>query len=158
LIVLRRCLALWALIFWQGGFLFYASAVVPTAQREIGHFQQGLITRHVTVWINNAGALSLALLAFDAILSPDRRTGRRGLLWSTWFAMTLCQIALFLLHPRLDALLDAETWSTEPGFRRLHRVYLWLHTVQWGLALVFTPLWLAAWRAHDRREVPEKNL
>ena len=154
LIVLRRFLALWALIVWQGGFFFYASVVVPAAQREVGHFQQGLITRHVTVWINYAGALSLALLAFDAFWSPDLRPGRRGLLWSTWLAMALCQIALFLLHPRLDALLDPETWTMEPGFRRLHRVYLWVHTVQWALALLFVVLWLAAWRANDRRETP----
>jgi hypothetical protein len=149
LIVLRRWTALWTLLFWQGGFLFYASAVVPTAQREIGHFQQGLITRQVTVWLNNAAVISLALLALETTLSPDPRARRRRLLWATWLAMVLCQAALFALHPRLEALLSVETWTTETGFRRLHRVYLWVHTVQWAVALAFTALLLASWRAND---------
>jgi hypothetical protein len=104
----------------------------------------------VTIWLNVAAAVSLALWAIDLTLFPDPRPRRRRLLWSAWLGMALCQAVLALLHPRLDALLHADTFETEPEFWPLHRVYLWLHTVQWALALGFTALWLGAWRAIDR--------
>ena len=37
LILLRRFLVLAALFFWQGGFTFYASVVVPVGQQVFGH-------------------------------------------------------------------------------------------------------------------------
>ncbi len=159
LIVLWRVAALWSLMFWQGGFLFYVAAVVPTAQHVIGHLQQGFITRHVAVWINNAGAVSLALLALDLAVFADPRTRRRWI-WATWLAMVVCQIALFVLHPRMDAYLDPETLDIESRqeFYLLHRIYLWTHTVQWVFAIAFTVQWIVAWRARDRKVAAAANL
>ncbi len=145
--ILWRVVALWSLMFWQGGFLFYASVVVPMAQGEIGHFQQGFITRHVTEWLNIAAAVSLTLLAIDLVAGSDS-PGRRRWLWVGWAAMAACQGVLFFLHPRMDALLDAETLriGARADFTILHRVYLWVHAVQWAVAVAFTAAWACRWR------------
>lgn len=143
---------LWALMFWQGGFLFYTSAVVPTAQTIIGHRQQGFITRHVTVWINNSAAVFLALIAVELAAFPDPRRKWRWLAWASFFAMVACQAVLFDLHGRLEANLDVESMDITAEFRPLHRAYLWVHTVQFGFAVLSTGLLVAAWRARDRKD------
>ena len=69
----RRLLVLAALMFWQGGFTFYAAVVVPVGKEVLGsHFNQGRITRRVTVYLNLAGAVALLPLAWDAAASADR--------------------------------------------------------------------------------------
>src|SRR5437899_2231150 len=56
---LRRFTVLIALMFWQGGFTFYAAVVVPIGQEELGsHESQGFITRGVTNYQNRAGAIA----------------------------------------------------------------------------------------------------
>jgi hypothetical protein len=45
-------LTLIALFFWQGGFTFYASVVVPIGQEVFGPLRQGFLTRQVTVYLN----------------------------------------------------------------------------------------------------------
>ena len=45
----RRLLLLIGLMFWQGGFLFYAAVVVPVGTRVLGsETEQGFITQSVT--------------------------------------------------------------------------------------------------------------
>jgi hypothetical protein len=149
-VTIWRTLVLGAFMFWQGGFVFYASAVVPVAQEEIGHRQQGFITRRVTVWINDSAILSLALLALDAAIFPDPRSWRRRTAWLAWLAMVLCQVALFVLHPRLDELLDVESYAVGRGFRTLHRLYLWIHTIQFFVAVAYLTLMLSAWLRSDQ--------
>src|SRR5215468_6101686 len=83
-ILVRRFLVLVALMFWQGGFTFYAAVVVPVGQNELGsHLQQGFITRQVTDYLNLSGAIALFLLGCDVAASRDRSTGRR---WARWAA------------------------------------------------------------------------
>jgi hypothetical protein len=67
-------------------------------------------------------------------------------------------VALFLLiwlHPRLDALLDVEAARIldRKAFRRIHRVYLWISTIQWGFGVLYVWTTLAAWQAEDRAEL-----
>src|SRR5438270_7542901 len=152
LLTLWRFLVLWSLMFWQGGFLFYASVVVPTAQRVIGHQQQGFITRHVSVWLNVAGIVCLVLLAIDFFVDWERRRLFRWLLVFCWLGMTGTLVALVLLHPHLDALMDAESYVIEQRnhFRYLHRIYLWTITVQWSFAVAHTLLVMRAWRLRDQ--------
>ena len=152
-LALWRVIVLWGFLFWQGGFLFYSAVVVPTAKEEIGHLQQGFITRRVTIWLNWGGTLGLALLAIDFSAFPDPRSRRRRWLWATWLVLGICQAALFFLHPRLDAYLDPETLriGSRPEFRILHRIYLWVHAVQWAFAVALTAQWIASWRERDRR-------
>src|SRR5579871_1207813 len=67
LILVRRYLVLTALMFWQGGFTFYAAVVVPIGTAQLGGAtEQGFITRHVAWYLNVAGAVALVILAWDA--------------------------------------------------------------------------------------------
>jgi hypothetical protein len=38
------------------------------------------------------------------------------------------------------------------AFRPVHRAYLWTHTAQWAMCLVFVALTLTAWWGEDRAE------
>jgi Na+-driven multidrug efflux pump len=154
MLLLRRYLVLAALFFWQGGFTFYAAVVVPVGQEVFGHRPQGFVTRRVTLFLNLSGAAAAALLAWDLFGKGDpsrcRRRARAGL----WLVLAGTLAVLFALHARLDSLLDPEAFDlADPRtFRRGHRLYLWISTVQWAAAVVYLALTLRAWRAEDREE------
>jgi Na+-driven multidrug efflux pump len=155
LMLFRRLLVLAALMFWQGGFTFYAAVVVPVGQEELGsHLQQGFITRQVTNYLNLSGAAALMLLAWDVWASRDGDRARRYLRWAAWVGMLVSLIALVTLHRQLEQLLDMELRElVDPkAFRTGHRWYLWLSTVQWALGLTYVVCTLAAWRAEDQIE------
>jgi hypothetical protein len=152
----RRYLALAALLFWQGGFTFYASVVVPVGQDVLGsHLEQGLITRRVTVYLNLAGAVALVPLVWELVGTRDPSAWRRGLRLLLWLAMAAALVVLYRLHPLLDQFLDVEyhDLTNRRAFRPYHRLYLWVSTVQWGCAIAYLLLTLLAWRAEDRRGV-----
>jgi hypothetical protein len=153
--LLRRLLVLLALMFWQGGFTFYAAVVVPLGQEQLGHRRQGFITAEVTTYLNLSGAVALALLAWDLAVLRDRSALRRCLLWLSWSGMLVTQGLLFRLHPMLaDQLVREGHLLSDPAFfRPWHRVYLWISTVQWGCGLAYAVLTLWAWRMED--QVPE---
>ena len=147
---LRRFLVVVALAFWLGGFTFYVSVVVPIGTHEVGSaFLQGMITREVTVILNVSGAAALLPLLWDALVG-DRVVWRLRARQGIWLFLAACQAALFVLHPRLDAMMDPETMTVSDGFHLAHRAYLWLHTLQWGAALAFIVLMLKGWSAEDR--------
>jgi hypothetical protein len=155
LTVPRRFLVLAALMFWQGGFTFYASVVVPIGQQVLASpLDQGFITRRVTEYLNLSGAAALVILAIDLVACRCEAPWGRRLRWLCWLGMAATLGALFWLHPRLDQLLDVEARQirTHMGaaFRSGHRWYLWLSTFQWGFALLFAWLTLRAWRREDR--------
>jgi hypothetical protein len=153
LILLRRFLVIAALMFWQGGFTFYAAVVVPTGQQVLGsHFEQGLITRQVTYWLNITGGVALVMLAGE--LLTGRTPGRPRLRWATLAFLVITLGVLVALHQRLDSLLE---WAESTGsgldreaFRPLHRLYLWVSTAQWAGAVLFAGLTLRAWQREDR--------
>lgn len=153
MVLLRRFLVVAALMFWQGGFTFYAAVVVPAGQAVLGsHLQQGMITRVVTHFLNLAGAVCLLPLAWDGLRSDDPEIWRRRLRWAAWWGMTVTLAILFGLHNQLDQLLDpaAGMILDYQPFRSGHRVYLWISTIQWGFGLLYCMLALQAWRAEDR--------
>ncbi len=153
---LRRYLTLIALMFWLGGFTFYASVVVPVGTAVLkSDLRQGFITRRVTFYLNLVAATALAVLLAEVLLTADpsrRRWVRLGL----WGVMAVCQVGLFVGHSYLDdrlqpkgmLILDPET------FRPVHRLYLWTHTVQWGAGLLFIGLMLRAWMKEDQASTP----
>jgi hypothetical protein len=149
----RRFLVLVALMFWQGGFTFYAGVVVPIGRHVLGgELEQGFITREVTRYLNLSGGITLAVLAWDVLATADRSRLRRWTRVLTWAGMAAALAWLIWLHPRLDALLDPAEWRIldRRAFRSGHRLYLWISTVQWGLGVVYAWAMLAAWRAEDR--------
>jgi hypothetical protein len=151
--LLRRLLVLMVLMFWQGGFTFYAAVVVPVGQEELGsHLQQGFITRQVTNYLNLSGATALVVLALDVSVSRDRSRARRWARWAAWTGMVVTLLALVWLHQQLEQLLNIELreLANPKAFRAGHRWYLWLSTIQWAFALVYAVLALQAWRAEDR--------
>jgi hypothetical protein len=151
--LVRRWVVLAALMFWQGGFTFYASVVVPMGQEVLGsHRHQGFITQRVTNYLNLAGGIALIPLAWDVAVARDRKSRRQQGRWLTVFGMGLTLGLLVWLHPRLDELLDPGTQAIHyrQAFRRLHSAYLWISTVQWGCAVLYVVLTVWAWRAEDR--------
>lgn len=146
----RRLLLLWALLFWQGGFMFYGGVVVPIGSRLLGSdLEQGLITQVVTNALNLAGAVALALWAWDLVAEPGgTRTVRRlrGLLWGV---LVLTLGLLVWTHLLLDRLLVPEELRIldRRRFALLHSVYITASTVQWAAAIPLSALTLHVWTA-----------
>lgn len=158
--LLRRFLVLAALMFWQGGFTFYAAVVVPVGQEVLGsHRTQGLITRQVTDYLNLSGAICLLPLAWDMAVSSDRSTRRRWARWLSWLGMVAILGVLVWLHGRLNDLFDVEALSIldRQTFRSQHRLYLWLSTIQWAFCLIYMGLMLLAWGKEDRPNEMKKE-
>ncbi|HEV3237258.1 MAG TPA: hypothetical protein VGZ25_09740 [Gemmataceae bacterium] len=155
MVVLRRFLVIMALLFWQGGFLFYSSVVVPIGQRVLASPKdQGFITQQVTDYMNLAGAIALAILLADLFLSPDPHAWVSWIRRFSWLVMFLALLAIAWWHVQLDDLLDFENKDVldRKAFQTGHRWYLWLCTVQWFFGLVYLWLTLWSWRALDQRE------
>lgn len=154
MIVLRRFLAIMALLFWQGGFLFYASVVVPIGQTVLASpKQQGFITQRVTDYMNLAGAIALAVLLPELFLERDPSGMRTWVRRFSWLFMAIGLAWLAWWHVRLDAYLDAENWDIldRKAFYPGHRWYLWISTGQWVFGLIYLWLTISAWRTADRR-------
>lgn len=141
---LRRLLMLAALGFWQGGFTFYATVVVPLGEQVLGSsVEQGFVTRRVTNYLNLAGAAALPLLLWD-MAATERKSRLRAI---AWLVMALALCALAWLHPRLDHFLDAEAMHVldHQRFYAAHEIYLTVCALQWAGALVFLFATLRAW-------------
>lgn len=146
--LLRRYLVLQMLMLWQGGFLFYASFVVPTGTEVLGSSEaQGSITARVTDYLNLCGAAGLAILAWElwAGREPSRR--RNFFRWGCWIAALLCQLSLFALHAYLESLMNPERTFVvkRDHFYRIHGIYLWIGTALWLACLLLTWLLLRGW-------------
>jgi hypothetical protein len=157
MLLVRRLAVLVALMFWQGGFTFYAAVVVPVGTEVLGNSprRQGFITRRVTHYLNLTAAAALLPLAWDALAARDPARHRRRLRALLWLGMLLAQAVLFYLHPQMDRYLRVKGGIVlDPeAFRPLHRTYLWVSTAQWACAVGFTVLTVLAWRAEDRTHV-----
>jgi hypothetical protein len=151
---LRRYLVLVVLMFWLGGFTFYVSVVVPIGTKVLGSpLRQGMITRQVTLCLNLAGAASLVPLGWDTLVGRDPAAWRFRTRAGLWLFVAACQIGLFALHGYLDAMIDVDAQDIRDPelFTHGHRLYLWLHTMQWTAMLVYMGLMLQSWRVEDRQ-------
>ncbi len=153
-LLIERTLVVLAGALWLGGLTFYAAIVIPLAHEVLGsHTTVGFITRRVTVWINLLAAL--ALLVFMINLRSTRgfqARGLRKLVWITWGVMAVVQTGLFVLHPRLDRLLDVPAMEIlQPTeFYSLHQFYLIGTTLQLPAGLLFLVGMLMIWRSQDQ--------
>lgn len=136
---------------WTGGFVFYASFVVPIMRRELG--ESAIITKHVAPIINWIGVIVLAFWFFE--LSTDRLRPKG---WRIAFGLLVANAAV------LGVLFWAFEWVSatslefdDPVFRFRHRTYLWLHTVQFLLSVASLAISLWRWRQADQAAKPSLN-
>jgi hypothetical protein len=126
--------------FWWGGLSFYALVVVPIGVDVLGgETEQGFITQRVSNIINLAGVGTLVILLWSMFtIWRDRgRIAKIGLAGS-WIVMVITQAVLLAMHPRLDAMLDAQSHSiNDPAsFHSIHELYLTIVGVQWTAGLM----------------------
>jgi hypothetical protein len=121
-----------AIAFWLGGLTFYGLIVVPVGADILGSTGQGFITQRVTNQLNLIATGVLAVLLANVIL----RRGR--FLIGSWLVLATTQVALFAMHPLLDAMLDATTQEISDGalFYKRHGIYLDVTAIQWAALLV----------------------
>ena len=147
MMILRRFLVLQSLMLWQGGFLFYATFVVPIGTEILGSAQeQGKITRLVTEQLNLVGGVALVFLLWDLLATRQVRFQFR-LRLGLWFLMLMSLLAMIWLHFQLESIIDAaiESPLDRRVFRPLHRLYLWLTTLQWAAAVIFSISMIRIW-------------
>jgi len=151
LVLARRFLVVAALMFWQGGFTFYAAVVIPIGQ-EVVKGEQPFITRQVAHWLNVAGAAALLILALDLAMTAGEPKWARRVRWLAWLGMVVALVLLIWLHPHIDRYLDPDSQEilNRKALRPWHRAYLWVSTVQWCFGLVYLWLTLRGWRGADR--------
>jgi hypothetical protein len=152
MIQLRRFLLIQALMLWQGGFLFYATFVVPVGTRVLGSAaEQGRITAQVTDSLNLCGVVAMLLMLLDQL------SGRNRDRFCVWLGMAMLQTWLFFLHTAMGVHLDSDNRLVRDssGFYRLHKTYLIGTTVQWLLGLVWVFVTLQRWQV--RHVAPIKN-
>src|SRR5262245_10237437 len=117
---IRRYISVLAIAFWLGGLTFYSLIVVPTGSDVLGRTEQGFVTRVVTWKLNWVGVAALAVLAWNLAARRSR------LLVASWSILVALQLFLFLLHPRVERLLDVERHEVRDfaQFYAVHREYL----------------------------------
>lgn len=148
-----RMLVMAVVIFWLGGFTFYAGVVIPTAHGVLGsHREVGFITQAVTFWINLSGIIAAVLLLVNLWFMDRSLRWLDRAAWATWLVIIVAQVTLVVLHPALDAMLDAKEhdFLDYAGFDHLHRIYLIIATVQWCAAVLHVGLLLSIWHRQDR--------
>lgn len=155
--VLFRTILIAAFALWFGGFIFYVSFVVPIGSRVLNSARtQGFITQEVTHWLNLVCGIAVAMmLAESAISWKQSRPPWRGIQLTAVLACLAMLGGLIWIHPLLDGLIDLENGkiTNRQRFHGLHRVYLWLCTLQWAAACVWLPIAIASWENRERKLV-----
>jgi hypothetical protein len=151
MIALRRFALVFALMFWQGGFMFYGAVTLPVVRELLGNMpERSLITQHVTQWMNLFGTLAILATFIDLYASPLPRKRWR---LAAWLGMALPQPLLIFMHHEMSALMAARDFHISDMHQFMsywHRPYVLLCTVQWLSGMIFTWQSLTAWRAEDR--------
>jgi hypothetical protein len=148
--LLYRLIVLVALMFWQGGFMFYGSVVITVGAQVLGsELEQGFVTQSVTNYLNIAGVVCVTI--WGVLLWREKTSWLGGTLW---LGLVVSLILLVLLHGRMDQRLEFDSHAvTGQGFYSLHRVYLTISTSQWLAALTLLGVTMNRWRQADRRGV-----
>ncbi len=155
---LRRFLCLMIYSIWFGGFTFYIVIVVPVGTSVLGSAKsQGFITQQVTHHLNWICAVALVFLFWEIFSGSTRSNSIFRLAATTCCVLIgLLLIGLVWIHPILDQLLDVESRKIleRPKFYQWHRLYLWLSTLQWLIAIVLGMILVRHWS--PKFDPPEK--
>src|SRR5262245_54943571 len=153
MILTRRFLLILALMFWQGGFMFYGAVVVPVVRSQLeGRPERSTITQHVTQWMNLAGTAAILVSFADVWASPlDRKRWR----WIGWLGMALPHPIVVVLHHFMSQQMAVPGFHSSDiaSFLTWHRIYLLNNTVQWLSGMVFVVHTIKSWREEDRAGV-----
>ena len=148
--IIHRVFLIASFAMWFGGFGFYVSFVVPVGTDVLGSaFAQGMITRQVSHWLNVVSAVAFAAMLIESGLDWNPKSLS---IWRVQFGLWILMIgSLFTLaglHPMLDAMIDLEAGSVSDSdrFYDLHRIYLWVSTVQWFAGWIWLILMVVNWR------------
>ena len=148
-----RFLTIVVIAVWFGGFTFYSTAVIATAQEVLhSHMRAGMITQQVTNWLNLISIPALAV-CLTSVVCLRRHLERKWfrILTLAFVLMCVLQVALFAFHPVLDRQIVDRDIANEGSFYRLHRIYLIFSTAQWLATLVYLWAALELWRSGDER-------
>jgi hypothetical protein len=147
MIIIRRLILLIALMFWQGGFMFYGSVVITFGAQVLGsEMEQGFVTQAVTNYLNIAGALCLTIWGIELWRGRTRLPG-----WTLWLGLVLSLVALAILHSRMDQRLDLDSHIVAgKGFYSRHRLYIALNAGQWLASLALLAFTMLQWKQADR--------
>ena len=160
----------WSLAFWIGGFTFYGAVVIPILHDQLGSaLETGLVTQRVTDVLNLLCLVTVTLGWSRAVVERPRGDPRRTCWKSAVGLLAIiagCLGWLFYLHRRLD---DRLAGGEMAGFYPLHRVYLWVGTLQWLAGVGLLSIWSAvqkscstknpgsAWPIRQTRRVQRAN-
>jgi hypothetical protein len=126
---------------WMGGFVFYASFVVPILRRELG--ESAIITKHVAPIFNWLGVIVLSFWLIELLL--DRR--RSSAWWTALVLLFLNALALGVLFWAYEWVNSGSQDPEDPKFWFSHRVYLWLSTFQFLLSVASLAITLRRWQS-----------
>lgn len=151
--IARRFLLLCVVGWWLGGLTFYTLVVIRASHQVVGsHTKVGFITQKATTGLNAIGVGALALMLWNVAASwrPSGSWPRRGLA-ASWMAAAGAHAWIYLLHGRLDAMLDFQARTVHPGapFHGPHELYLVATSIEWVAGLVYLLAALVAWRQED---------
>jgi hypothetical protein len=155
---LTRLLGIWLLAVWLGGFTFYSAVVIPVLHDELGSpADTGQITRRVTVFLNVLGIATVTagfIVAATDGRSPKPQDSLSRFTISLLCLTAVCLIGLICLHGVLDRKLDT---AQREGFYELHRLYLWVSTVQWLANLGLLACWSGPIFGSKSKQCQEKT-
>ena len=149
-----RTLLLLAFSLYWGGLTFYTGFVVRISHDVLADAMDGgLITQRVTSVLQMLGAVTVVLMAFNAIAVTRKVRSYGYVLIACTVVLALALMGLFLVHGQLDAIIDVEdrVITDRENFDRGHRRYNQLTTIQWLASLAYLPVTLVAWRSTDAR-------
>lgn len=149
----RRFVLISALALWLGGFTVYTAFVIPIGHRHFPARPFGFVTGEVTRSLGILSAVAIVLASVNTAVDWRRVQGRWR--WATVATLGLLAggwAATFLVHAKLDALLDyaAHRITDAAAFETLHERYELFATIQWAAGLLYTGCLLAGWRLMDR--------
>jgi hypothetical protein len=151
--IARRFFMLCAMGWWLGGLTFYSLVVIRASHQVVGnHTKVGFITQKATLGLNAIGLGALGFMLWNAAASWRRsEPSIRLALAVAWIATAAAHAWLYLLHGRLDAMLDFQARQVQAGasFRGAHELYLIATTIEWVAGMVYLLAALLGWRQED---------